>query len=427
MRATLAKSVSKAHSRNPLLAAAFHGNAEEVKALLERPDASTLLLDSERELHMTPLAIAIQQKHPSVVRQLLATEAGKASAIIPYSGDVTPLLTAVENNDEEIAEMLLALPNAPAQTEIQTREPLCMTPLVYAVNHNNLPMVRRLVAVPGATQQALLPAQGGFTPLLGAAMSNNPFTLPIMGALLGMPNAAEQMKATNGFGCNALALAVQQHDYTTMAYLLKRPEAASLVRGHFGGGMNVLVFAASTGDESAVTQLLRSPHAAWLAADPSFRGENALMSVVEHTGPAYLNILDKILALPAANELALQVADNGQIALMVAVREGNIDAVRRLLTLSNAREQASLRCNPHGGYRRLDNASKEDMIDFIQQGLMAAQVESQYAQKVGVTPLQYASMLQKDRVALDGMRARDMALSRGHTEIAALLLAFEDE
>lgn len=416
----LERNINKAHPRNSILAAVFRGDLAAINALIDIPYAAAKISDPEKKSGMTPLFIAIIKKQNAIVARLLQTEAGILSATTPEVLGFTPLMRAVLENQTEIAHMLLALPNAIEQLTTQNFATL-MNPLHHAVGKKDYKLARLLLNIPGAEAQALQLDTKGRNPLHNAIDLGD---LNMMEILITMPNGMEQFnQLEEATQYQAFSMAVSKNKIEMVNFLLQHKNAEKLLTSSSDNGFNALSFAITNKFESIAGSIMISPYGEKVSLLAHFGDQIPLISAAN---AGLKRITSILLSMRTADQQAMCINDAGLTALMIAASKGHADIVRQLLAMPNAKDQARILHKTPSRIEIVDSTNTEKIRQHLNAELNAEYMKISISKQLGIPAEsidKYLNDLEKSTI---GMNARQMAIKNGHTEIADLLLPFEE-
>jgi ankyrin repeat protein len=417
------QSVNKAKGRNPLLAAALHGDLASVNTLLELPHAATLIGGVENYKYLTPLMLAIFNGHENVVERLLQTDAGKSSATNPDTNGCTPLLRALQNGHNAIASRLLALPSVLTQTQICDPSTK-MNPMLVAVRKKNHTLARQLADIQGAEDQVLQSDTSGFNALHIAIINDDQ---PMIDILLAMPNATQQLLAQGGKEkSNALNLALMLPRMASVNKLLQRPEAQQMITAPTLSGLDAITYAFKKDLHPVLETMLNSNYGKRLSMSGSFGEQIPLMTAASVGNEKIARLL---LKMDNADLQSTRVNDAGLTALMLATMYGRINIVQQLIALPNAAEQARKRVSKPNAIQKIqteiENANPTERFDIARKELLMSVTRHAVSQSFGVPVEAFDKTIASAELDMESMNAWQIATAKGFTKIAALLLPFE--
>lgn len=413
-------SINKSKGRNPLLAAVFDGDIDKVRVILQAPNAATMISGTDVHHGFTPLLISIFRKQDTIAGMILQTEAGKQSALIPNQSGHSPLACTIRGGLDAIFKQLLALPNINEQLTILDPKTLA-SPLIFAVKVKNYDFARQLANIPGAEKQAFhIDAEGKSA--MRDAIGN--IDMEMMEILLAMPNGMEQFnQLEEDTQYQAFSLAVSKNKIEIVNFLLQHENAEKLLTSSGNNGFNPLSFAITNKFESIAGSIMISPYGEKVSLLAHFGDQIPLMSAAN---AGLKRITSILLSMRTADQQAMCINDAGLTALMIAASKGHADIVRQLLAMPNAKDQARVLHKTPSRIEKVDSANTEKIRQHLNAELNAEYMKISISKQLGIpaeTIDKYLNDLEKSTL---GMNARQMAIKNGHTEIADLLLPFEE-
>lgn len=416
------KSVNKAKSRNPLLAALFYGDIDAINTLLDTPKAAAMFWDTEHHYGLTPLLISILRKQDAIAERLLQTDAGKASATITGKNGHSPLMRALLGNQDYIARLLISLPNIVEQAKLRAPEN-SVNALLLAVKNKKYDLVRLLVGVRGAEDQALQLYFNGGNALHEAMAEDDPIMMEI---LLTMPNGREQFNQLGVYKQHLLfESAASKNQINIINLLLKYEGAEEWIFLSPGAGPNMLSQAISCNFHELAESLLNSPHGERLSVLKRI-SHNIPLMVAAAQGEE--RIATRLLTMSTATQQAMCTNEVGENALMLATKKGRIGIVKGLIALPNAADQTCQRHKPAAPHEKFKIVNRDQLYNSIDQYKFEWSVLRKLAENKGMTTQQYLAsrqVLEPKNIDTTGMNAWQIAMAKGYAEIAALLLPFE--
>jgi ankyrin repeat protein len=265
---------------------ASYGIQGVMNVILQRLSQVTVEADLKDGKGRTPLSLAAEEGHTTIVEVLLAT--GQVDINSNNKFSQTPLSQATALGHEAVVKLLLAT----GQADINTKEVYGHTPLSLAVENGYEAVIKLLLA----TGQADINSNDafGYTPLLRAASKGHEAVVKLL-----LATGQADINSNDAFNYTPLFWAAGKGHEAVVKLLLATGQADINLKDNYG--QTPLLRAAAAGHEAVVKLLLATGQADINSKDafnytPLFwaaeKGHEAVVKLLLATGQAEINLED---------------------------------------------------------------------------------------------------------------------------------------
>jgi ankyrin repeat protein len=328
---------------NPLLLAAVTGDVATTAQLLSAPNADDLIRGVSPSTKFDALTFALIAEQTQIVLLLLETDAGKQEALKTRKDRNALHWAASHDSDTCLLALVKNVPHIGGLASKPAEQGL--TPLMMASAKGKATMVQALLTLPNAEELALQTHKGWNSACIAAVNGY----VDVLEHLLQLPNAAQQLATDTDSNASPLTLAISTKQYAVVDFITRfNLNEFKLVREALPGLHNPVIATIALGKSEFLTKLLPiDGRKADLLTLP-YKGRNPLMLAMSLDDNASAKLL---LEHAQPSEQAAQLTAGGANALVIAISRNNVEGVKLLLALPNAKQQ--VHCLVHIGEVRL--------------------------------------------------------------------------